>query len=1254
MRHYSSSNELDVYEKFGGDINRENILRKKYISGNLKHPSIHGRIEIVNENDVINLKKIDDNEKNRLINIGRQLSSASLIPCGGRARRMKEAIKTKAPLKAVDIDGKNMSFLELALSNNLYSRITYGTKIEQFIMTSFINNDLIRNELKKKKYYGLPPEEVHIFTQGIIHAIVPTTESIKENYEDKVLSGEIDRHTYDEILEYVRKNQGEIFEVKGDKLASYTTPGHMDILLWLIRSGLWLIFFKNDIKYLFIKNIDNAAATIDDDYFLMLGILEESNNNVLLEITKRPTGQTGGSIVKVDGILQSIPDSVVKKFGINPEEIPFMNTANYYIKIQEVLKNILHINDNDIEKIMHMSDADRISLFNDMSYKLSESYPVYPVMREVNDKPMIQFEQDFNDIATSQGVNLMTVEVPSIADAEDKSLSVEDISHIRFTPTKDMKDLIRNKPVWRSKLTSLVINIPGKDFFSILNNIKKLIIKTKIPSGITEVELLDVIMILLVHPEMKCEDIMSRLKITKDKLLSVFSYIKNNKTLQSIIINDSKYSEFTKSMSELITKKNGYLRKFLNLEVSYPFILEVHLGSICNSNCVQCFSHRINYIEINKKEPTIEKDTLIKLFDECRRNGVEEIWFSGGKEPFMSPLTFNAIKRANELGFRTRIYTNGEFLDTDSKKEVIMGCQQIRISINGNDSKTYDSIHFPKDGSSCKEFHNRAGHGVFYKVIENVKKLVAMKKKTNSRVKIAVSQVIQPKNYSGLEKFVDLAMELGVDSVQIRGESVGNVRPFTEKEKKNIIEQVTRIYQNQMKGKYGNLEIELRGVTREEMSAKKTISQFLPGMKKPDVCLACTLKRGLNPFGSVHSCEYAGHPQHAIQYPHLRLGNIKDDNLEDILKKNIGNYPKLCLICQAHEYAYNIILDKIKSDEENGIFIEDQPFYIPTKIALVGAGRWGSGPILNTLRAEFSGVEIYVLARSNFDELRKKWASDKYITIKHVDDFDDILSNTDIKSVIITTPFNTHYELVKKSLIMGKDVFVEKPVATTYEEAEELVKLANKKNLMLVAGYEFMYDPDVITLKSIVNDGTFWDIKKIEMTMLNPIEDRKLDATSNVIKDLGVHMLSILHFLLGPDKNAKIFNVILDKEKSTINLNWKGIQVLIKLDRNYEKEERHRHIIVTGTKSIVDLDYQNGKFEVKDTNGNLISSDNKKYPRILFKRAKSYKTSLQIQFNDFMDCLKTRIPPLSSVALTLEICKIIDEIDKIGINNKKQ
>ena len=900
-----------------------------------------------------------------------------------------------------------------------------------------------------------------------------------------------------------------------------------------------------------------------------------------------------------------------------------------------------------------MNDVDKKSLFKNISYKLSESYPVYPIIREVDGKPLIQFEQDFNDIATSTGINLMAVETSSTADAEENSLSVEEMSHIRFTPTKDMKDLIKNKPIWRSKLTSLVVNIPGKDFFSILNNIRKLIVKKELLDDITETELLDVIMLLLIHPEMKSDVIMSRLNINKDKLLSTFAYIKKNKALQSVIINDSKYSEFTRSMSELITRKNEYLRKFLNLEVSYPFILEVHLGSVCNSNCVQCFSHGINYIEINKKESTIDKDVLIKLFDECRRNGVEEIWFSGGKEPFMAPLTFPAIKKANELGFMTRIYTNGEFLDTDSKRETIMGCQQIRISINGNDSKTYDSIHFPKDGSSCREFHNRAGQGVFYKVIENVKKLVAMKKKTNSRVKIAISQVIQPKNYSGLEKFVDLAMKLGVDSVQIRGESVGNVRPFTEKEKKSIIEQVTKIYQNQMKGKYGNLEIELRGVTREEMNTKKTISQFLPGMKKPDACLTCTLKRGLNPFGSIHSCEYAGHPQHAIQYPHLRLGNIKDDNLEDILKKNIGNYPKLCLICQAHEYAYNIILDKIKSDEENGIFIEDQPFYVPTKVAIVGAGRWGSGPILNTLHTEFPGVEIYVLARSNFDELRKKWASNKYITIKHVDEFDDVLLDPEIKSIIITAPFYRHYDLAKRSLIMDKDVFVEKPVATNYEEAEELVKLANKKNLMLVAGYEFMYEPDIITLKSIVNDGILGKIKNIEMTMFNPIDDRKPDKTSNVVEDLGVHMLSVLHFLLGPDKKPKIFNVTYEKEKATINLGWKGIEVLIKLDRDYEKEERHRHIIVTGTKSIVDLDYQKGKFEVKDTNGNLIPPDNKKYPRILFKRAKSYKTSLQIQFNDFMNCLKTRIPPLSSVASTLEICKTIDEIDKIGMNNKQ-
>jgi len=108
-----------------------------------------------------------------------------------------------------------------------------------------------------------------------------------------------------------------------------------------------------------------------------------------------------------------------------------------------------------------------------------------------------------------------------------------------------------------------------------------------------------------------------------------------------------------------------------------------------------------------------------------------------------------------------------------------------------------------------------------------------------------------------------------------------------------------------------------------------------------------------------------------------------------------------------------------------------------------------------------------------------------YPDIKITTKIEDILSNPEIIAVAIATPAATHYEIVKKALKADKDVFVEKPLALTFKEGQEIVNLADKKNKILMVGHILQYHPAVLKLKDIINNGELGKIHYIYSNRLN-------------------------------------------------------------------------------------------------------------------------------------------------------------------------
>ena len=122
-------------------------------------------------------------------------------------------------------------------------------------------------------------------------------------------------------------------------------------------------------------------------------------------------------------------------------------------------------------------------------------------------------------------------------------------------------------------------------------------------------------------------------------------------------------------------------------------------------------------------------------------------------------------------------------------------------------------------------------------------------------------------------------------------------------------------------------------------------------------------------------------------------------------------------------------------------------------IAIVGMGNWGKNLIY-----EFNKISNIMFCTSTGNSKNILWLKKYYPNIKYVQEFSNIVNNPLIDAIVIATPINSHYKLVKKSLECGKNVFVEKPLATNYKNAKNLYDLAKNNDVSLFIGHIFLYN----------------------------------------------------------------------------------------------------------------------------------------------------------------------------------------------------
>jgi predicted dehydrogenase len=177
----------------------------------------------------------------------------------------------------------------------------------------------------------------------------------------------------------------------------------------------------------------------------------------------------------------------------------------------------------------------------------------------------------------------------------------------------------------------------------------------------------------------------------------------------------------------------------------------------------------------------------------------------------------------------------------------------------------------------------------------------------------------------------------------------------------------------------------------------------------------------------------------------------------------------------------------------------------PISVGVIGCGYWGKNLVRNF--AQLGALRIVC----DTHEAGRKMAGDIAPNAEVVANIDQVL-NAQVDGVVIATPAETHFELTRQALQAGKDVLCEKPLALTYEQGAELVRLAEHQDRILMVGHVLEYHPGIKRLLELVRSG---ELGKVRYIYSNRLSLGKVRREENILWSFAPHDIAIILRLMG-------------------------------------------------------------------------------------------------------------------------------------------
>ncbi len=327
-------------------------------------------------------------------------------------------------------------------------------------------------------------------------------------------------------------------------------------------------------------------------------------------------------------------------------------------------------------------------------------------------------------------------------------------------------------------------------------------------------------------------------------------------------------------------------------------------------------------------------------------------------------------------------------------------------------------------------------------------------------------------------------------------------------------------------------------------------------------------------------------------------------------------------------------------------------------IGVIGYGYWGPKLVRNF--QEMPITQVSMISDLNIGRLTE--VSKTYPNIKLTDDYHELLAS-DVDAIVVATPVSTHFALARDCLLADKHVLVEKPLARSRPEAEELIEIAERHNRILMVGHTFEYNPAVEMLKQIVESG---EIGQVYYAYSSRTNLGIFQKDINVIWDLAPHDISILLYVLGSDPlsviacgEAYVQPGIHDVARLTINFPDR-IQAHVHV--SWLDPCKVRRITIVGDKKMVVYDdvealekikiYDKGVDAPAHTDNYGEFQLSYRYGDIMVPRTPLHEP-LKVECDHFASCILSGKKPRSSGEVGLKVVKVLESADRSLLNGSR-
>lgn len=247
-------------------------------------------------------------------------------------------------------------------------------------------------------------------------------------------------------------------------------------------------------------------------------------------------------------------------------------------------------------------------------------------------------------------------------------------------------------------------------------------------------------------------------------------------------------------------------------------------------------------------------------------------------------------------------------------------------------------------------------------------------------------------------------------------------------------------------------------------------------------------------------------------------------------------------------------------------------------VGVIGVGAMGE----NHVRVYHKMEEANLIAVSDVSERALKKIEKKY-GAKGYTDYNELLQNPEIEVVSVCVPTTFHHSVVMEAIKNKKHVLVEKPIAFTLNEAEEMISAAKEAGVILSTGHVERFNPAVQKAKELIDDGVIGDIVSAFAKRVGPLPPRIKDVGVSI--DLAIHDLDIMNYLF----EEEITQVYGTMNSSFDDSEFEDhAEIMVSFDNestgiievNWLTPYKRRELELTGTAGIISVDYIKQSIEV--------------------------------------------------------------------------